>query len=517
MSEITNHIEGITGVGTANTDYIESAQRFVVASVPKELLKWAGTETVSGTHGGDNSPTAITLPVGTDNIISVRRDAYVAQEVGIEMRGFIGNSASLHNATATFPKYYLAAGNEVRVKPDPTASLTAHATYVDFSKLDDDCDLRNAVVYKASSSEFTKLATSKVTDWTDLVVPVAPSVPDFGDSLTITSLLPVVPTLSNNAVSFSQTAPTYTKPALALTSFPSITWTFPSVPSIPITSAQTVADFSSTAPTFTAPPMSPPDFSDTDNWISSEEDSEMLSSRVQEIQAKIGEYSARLGESQAEFNKENVIYQATIQEKIQEAQLSDADENRKLQIFQNEISNYQAEVNKVIAGNQGEIAEWQQRGAIDLQKYSADLQNELNEFNKENVEYQVQLQISTQDAQLSSQDDAQKLQKYGNELQSYQNDVNTQVQDYTNTLNKNTQEYQNRISLYNSDMQKYQAEVGEKTQKINSATQNATYYSKESDKYYQWASAEVQMYIQNNSKMINRTMAAQAAQQQSRR
>ena len=161
MSEITNHIEGITGVTTANTDFIESAQRFVVSSVPKNLLQWAGTETVSGTHGGDDSPTAITLPVGTDNIISVRRDAYVAQEVGVEMRGFIGNSASLHNATATFPKYFIAAGNQVRVKPDPTASLTAHATYVDYAKLDEDSDLRNAVIYHAVSSEFMKLASAQ--------------------------------------------------------------------------------------------------------------------------------------------------------------------------------------------------------------------------------------------------------------------------------------------------------------------------------------------------------------------
>ena len=62
-------------------------------------------------------------------------------------------------------------------------------------------------------------------------------------------------------------------------------------------------------------------------------------------------------------------------------------------------------------------------------------------------------------------------------------------------------------------MQKYQTEVGEKTQKITSATQNAAYYSNESKKYYEWAIAEVNMYIQNNSKMINKTMAAQAAQQ----
>ena len=40
------------------------------------------------------------------------------------------------------------------------------------------------------------------------------------------------------------------------------------------------------------------------------------------------------------------------------------------------------------------------------------------------------------------------------------------------------------------------------------------YYANESKKYYEWAITEINMYIQNNSKMISTTMAAQASQQQ---
>ena len=86
---------------TANS--VEDAQRYVVSSIPKNLLKWASSETTAGTHGGDSNPTAITLPVGTDNIVSVRREGYAAEEVPIEDRGFIGNSASLKLATSVFP------------------------------------------------------------------------------------------------------------------------------------------------------------------------------------------------------------------------------------------------------------------------------------------------------------------------------------------------------------------------------------------------------------------------------
>ena len=56
------------------------------------------------------------------------------------------------------------------------------------------------------------------------------------------------------------------------------------------------------------------------------------------------------------------------------------------------------------------------------------IKNELNIFNKENIEYQAQLQKAIKDSQLSSDDDSQKLQKYQTELQSYQGEVAKEVQ-----------------------------------------------------------------------------------------
>ena len=55
------NIENITGVTDADDNFIRSAQKFVVASIPKNLLKWAITETVPATHGGDNDPQQVTL------------------------------------------------------------------------------------------------------------------------------------------------------------------------------------------------------------------------------------------------------------------------------------------------------------------------------------------------------------------------------------------------------------------------------------------------------------------------
>ena len=155
---IADEIEDITGVTTADADFIVSAQKFVVANIPKNLMRWACSETASATHGGDDSPTSITLPVGTDNIIAVRRDAHDAVEATLEDRAWLeSTSGSLKKPTDSFPRYYITAGNQVRVKPDPTSSKTAHVTYIDFSKVDDDSDLRNVVINYACFKEFAKL------------------------------------------------------------------------------------------------------------------------------------------------------------------------------------------------------------------------------------------------------------------------------------------------------------------------------------------------------------------------
>ena len=199
-TNISTEIVSITGVSAhgASDEFIVSAQKFVAASIPKELLRWAASETVPGTHGGDDDPQQVTVPTGTDSIISVRRDSYVAQEVGIEDRGFIANSNSLRLATNTFPKYFVADANRIIVKPDPDSTYKIYVTYVDYSNLDDDSDLRDAVVYRACSSEYSKLANAEL------------------PTVSIAAVPPDVPTISASSVSFSTTAPSYTSPTTTI-------------------------------------------------------------------------------------------------------------------------------------------------------------------------------------------------------------------------------------------------------------------------------------------------------------
>jgi len=697
-SEITQSIKDITGISSVSTHSIQDAQRFAVASIPKNLLRFAMYESSPSTDGS-----AIAHEVN-DSIIDVQRNGFSCNEIPFSESIWANNSISLKKATASFPVYWTQAEG-IKIAPVTDGSNSGYVYWINSAELDDDCDLRNAIVYRACSAEFEKLASSKIIDWTDLVVPIPPVSPNFGSDLTISVTPPVAPTLSSSTVSFSQAVPTYTKPISSLTTFPTLDWTMPTSPIAPTTSVQTVDDFTGqnptytppvvslttaptisdlsitavapavpsftavsftsvdgsfdtvqpivtttsiaassiytgTAPTFTPPVMGALDFTTFETHLDTNEDTELASGKIQQIQAQIGEFSAKLPEAQANyevenvayqsaiqesvqnmqaanqvaitnaqteldnaksnkdrdiqrqlqngindmqaivqenqrklalyqaeqgqysadvqkevqnyqqtlqkelqiwqgertaelqkfgsdmtnalntFNKENAIYQGTIQGFVQEATLRDTEEARKLQIYASDIQVYQNSVAKVVQGNQGEFTAWQQENNMKTQKYASDIQNELNVFNKENAAYQGELQVSIQDAQLSSQDDAQKIQKYGAEVQTYQQDMNKEIQDFTNTLQKDSQEYQSKVALYTNDLQKYQAEIGEKTQKSASATQNAAYYSAEAKKYYEWALNEVNVYIQNNEKMINQTMAAkqqQAAQQQQRR
>ena len=160
---IAAEISDITKNGqTPDANFIVSAQKFVVANVPKNLLKWASTFTNPSSDGG-NASGNIVVPIATDSILSVSRNGFEAREVSREDAPFIeASSGSLKVATSKFPKYYFDnavtdKGSVIIVKPTPTDSETAKALYIDHTKIDDDSDLRNIVINYACFKEFAKL------------------------------------------------------------------------------------------------------------------------------------------------------------------------------------------------------------------------------------------------------------------------------------------------------------------------------------------------------------------------
>jgi len=457
-TNIATDIQNITGVTTANAGFITSAQKFVASKIPKDLLGFAKVKSGNIVNGNDNND-----KLSTSKITDVVRNGYLCTKITVEQAAFANDSASLQKSTEKFPTYTIigdSAGAKLQIHPTPTGSKVANYYFIDPTTIDDDTVLMSAVIYHAVSNEYTKLASATVPSFSSISAPTTP-------------------TLTSNSISFNETAPTYSKPTLVLTGDISITdLSVTSVaPNTPTLQSNSIT-FSTTAPTFTPPAMGSLDFADTEDLITNEEDSEMLSARISEINAKISEYSARIQESQAVFNKENTEYQAQLQKSIEDARLASQDDVQALQKYSNDISLYQNNINKEVQeysqNTEKEIQLFSAKRNTELQKYQSDIQNELNEFNKENVAYQALLQKSIEDARLSSQDDVQKIQNYSSEIQEYQTQVNEELQKFASNLQK------------------------------------SQFYSTESKKYYDWSVNEVTLYIQNNSDILKATLAQQS-------
>ena len=89
-----------------------------------------------------------------------------------------------------------------------------------------------------------------------------------------------------------------------------------------------------------------------------------------------------------------------------------------------------------------------------------------------------------------------------------------QLQNGVNDMQAIVASNQDLISKYQSELQQYNGEVQAEVSEYQNKIQKQQAYSKEADKYYQWAKLEVTTYIQNNSKMIAATMARQSARAQ---
>ena len=270
---------------------------------------------------------------------------------------------------------------------------------------------------------------------------------DFGDSdpgeLTITAVSPSVPTISSDSVTFTTTAPTYNIQAVA------------------------------------------PNYADANNWLNTEEDSEMVASRIQIIGSEIQKYQTDMQNELNKYNKENVEYQAQLQKSIKDADLASQHDSLILQEYAAEVQFYSAQVtsqtqeySQKLSRYQNELntvyQAWAKTESDNLQKYQADIQNQLNIFNKENASYQVKLNEAVKIADLDNTKMANELQKYSNETQVYQGQVSESVQEYQQNFTKEFQIWQtkrqtelqefssnmqNKLNLFNDANTEYQANI----------------------------------------------------------
>jgi len=318
----------------------------------------------------------------------------------------------------------------------------------------------NPIIASASTA-LTSLTAPTYTKPT-VALSVAPTI----SNLNITAVAPDVPTVTASTVSFSAAIPAYNPPSVSLDSAPSIGDLNISVsaPSAPSISSPGVASFG-TSPTYNTG-VATTALAAASDFIDDKEDVELANAKLAEVQAL-------MQDELNEFNQENIVFQASIQEKMKEADLTlQAD----MQEYTLELQRYQAIVNDEVQEYQqnlaGDLQVWTTERTTDLQQYSSDMQNELNNFNELNAVYQAQLQISIQNAQLEDAEESKKLQQYATELQHYQAEVATQVQEYQQNLAGNIQVWQ---AERQTDLQKYATDLQNEVSEFNKENASFSY------------------------------------------
>ena len=520
MQTIDSQIQALTGTAndTEMNDWATEGAKEVMNALPDNILSpHSQTSNINDGNGLTSMRSKRLFYVLREETDS---GPYVnCREVTPGEYNMASDSDSIYYRAARTPIYSVI-GDTLNVLPTPTAGQTATVYYLAYPDIDVSADSAIAnfpdnanslvVLYAACKVLHNKMNEKASSLPSDLVVPVlgtvSTSLPsytaptafvmpvapagvdiDFSEVSTIESFvspvftvptladiaamdlpsIPVTPTMSEKSVTITGTAPTYTAPVLSLETAPTITsLTITSaIPVAPALDSTSIDTSGLTNPTFTAPVMNAPDWSDTNTWITTEEDSEMLASRVQEIGGKIQEFSARMNESVSRFEKENAILQKDLQVAIQNANTF---EQGKLSKYGAELQSYQASVSSEVQEWQldytKQITIWESDKQSALQAYQSDMQNSLNTFNKEVTEYQTKFQKDTQDAQLAESKEGRDLQKYGQEVQTYQAQVNTEVQKWTNqtfgkVFQEWTQRYQGKLQEYGNDLQKETARV----------------------------------------------------------
>ena len=314
--------------------------------------------------------------------------------------------------------------------------------------------------------------------------------------------------------------PLYTPPVFSAPSFPTITsLSLPSAPPPPAidTSLNSganvdfqVASTAGSQPSLTVPVLGALDYTVVNDYIVTEEDSELAGAKLQEIQAKLGEFQASLSSEQVKFNREMEIYRAKITEEMEEVKAQIGKENSEAQLQLSEYGAktqaYQIDVNNKIAEwtkNNLELsmAKWIQEYEKGLNKYQADMANSMNSFNEQVGEYQSEISKATADATntLSADNNmfGRKLQSYQGDVEAWKLKVNKEITDWQTTVvtpvmtkfaqmraenlqqwqnecNNELQSWANRIQqeqqVHGAAMAKWQAEFGQITTKFQSET-----------------------------------------------
>ena len=199
----------------------------------------------------------------------------------------------------------------------------------------------------------------------------------------------------------------------------------PELPVPPILETSiTVSDFTGLSD-YEPPTLDIPDYEDANTWLNTEEDAEMVSSRVQIITAQLQQYNAEVQGASSEFTSNNVDYQASIQKNIKDADLKLAVESQKLQEYASQLQSFSADVQAQLSSAQNQNSEVAQKFQEAVQTVQTDLSK-----------YQAEIQAVTQTNQITLGKFSTDLQLYSAQLQEKSGIYNWNIQQYSALKNE---------------------------------------------------------------------------------
>ena len=516
----TSTDSALSTISNVTTSLASANTRIGTAKAEIDLAKIEAAEMASNTDNSSNFETACdaiaTELNKVDEIISLANDEF--DEVAVEISATSTSPISLArtaapsiinvgdlNITAVIPSspslstvaYSDATNSDASVTAVSTATASA-PSIVDVSS--------NAPSY--TKPTITRVAYSSYTSGLSEADPAA---------LTIRAIQPTAPAINTVEYKVGTNAEASTSDILT-----------------PTATAPSLIDVSGNAPSFTKPNVSL-DFSQVNTHLDTNEDTELATVKIQQLQAQISEYNANIQNEQAEFNKENSIYQMEFQESVnksnqdlqiaitninnqaeelrreaaQELDVSKfnkaqdqvlslqnsakgmeeliSDNNSKLQKYSSEIQSYQSLLNKEVQEYSKNLERyslelniaytaWAKTEADTVQQYQLDIQNELNDFNKDNARYQTELQEavtkSNQDLQVAVTNANNQAQELRQEAQqSTEMDKFNKAQDQALNLANAAKQMEDLIADNNSKLQKYSNELQSYQSQVNKNVQ----------------------------------------------
>ena len=395
MQTFEAQVEGLTSLTitssssptqTELSDFLSDGAAEIINAMPQRLKYLCATvDTFTSTAFGSEGK-----PLKSGQVLSVTRADEPCRQIPAELAGRASDSSAfasshMETATATDPVWYIYNGN---INALPTSGACK------FLEIN-----RPAVAYTHDSMD-DSLASFPLEY--EYLVPLYASIKSLQNAMgNKTSSLPTDVTLPSAPVT----------PAITTVSYTDATNADASVEAIVVPAK---IDVSGNAPSFVSPVSPAADFAKVTTYVETDEDVELASSKLQQIQSQISDFTAKMQESTNKFNKDNVRYQMEFQE----------------------------EVTKVNQDLQAELERFRTKASI-------------AQFNKQQ-DQALNLANAAKQMEDVIADNNGKLQKYGSELQKYQAEVSSEIQNYNAKIQKHVTDYQWLTSQYQQLSADYQ-------------------------------------------------------------